>query len=475
MHSEAGQFIPNARRALADTPMRDAVKRATDSAARKRDLAMFAEGRDHGEALRQQAAAARRRALSRLPALLEQAEARLTANGASVLWAADAAEVCRHVQAIAARHEVRRVIKSKSMISEEVGLNDALIAAGIDVLETDLGEFIIQLAEEPPSHIVTPVIHKSKEAIRDLFVAKLGMPRTDDTPTMARFAREHLRAAFLSAEMGVSGGNFIIAETGTLCLVTNEGNGRMVTTLPRVHVALVGIEKVIATLEDYALLTQVLPRSATGQTLAVYTHMINGPRRAEESDGPEALYIILVDNGRSAIYETEYAEVLSCIRCGACMNACPIYEATGGHAYGWVYPGPIGAVLTPLLTDLKEASPLPHASSLCGKCREVCPVDIDLPRMLLDLRRDLVRAGHTPPPWTAGMRAWSVFARSPRAFDSAARAAQVAQHALPHGRKLPPGPLGGWTASRELPTIAAQPFRAWWAAREKAKMRDEQP
>src|SRR5690606_19697713 len=474
MHNEAGQFIANARQALANPPMLAAVKRATDTADRKRDIAMFADGRDHGEALRQQAAAARHRALSQLPALVEQAEERLTANGATVLWATDDAEVCRHVQAIAARHNVQRVTKSKSMISEEVGLNDALIAAGIDVLETDLGESIIQLAEEPPSHIVTPVIHKSKDAIRDLFVEKLGMPPTDDAQTMARFAREHLRAAFLSAEMGISGGNFIIAETGTLCLVTNEGNGRMVTTLPRVHVALVGIEKVVATLEDYALLTQVLPRSATGQALAVYTHMINGPRRPGENDGPEALYVILVDNGRSAIYETEYAEGLGCVRCGVCMNACASSAATGVYAYGWVYPGPIGAVITPLLTDLKEASPLPHASSLCGKCREVCPVDIDLPRMLLDLRRDLVNAGHTPPPWTVGIRAWSAVARSPRAFNAAARAAHIAQHALPQGRKLPLGPLGGWTASRNLPKVAAQPFRAWWAAREKARDRDEQ-
>lgn len=480
MRSHAADFMGAARRALADAPLQAAVKRATDTAARKRDRAMFADGHAYGEALRQQAAATRRRALGQLPALLEQAEARLTERGATVLWAVDAAEVCQHVQAIAAQHGVRRVTKSKSMISEEVGLNDALLAAGIEVLETDLGEFIIQLAGEAPSHIVTPVIHKSKEAIRDLFVERLGMPPTDDAQEMAQFARAHLRTAFLSADMGISGGNFIIAETGTLCLVTNEGNGRMVTTLPRVHIALVGIEKVVATLEDYALLTQVLPRSATGQALAVYTHMINGPRRADEPDGPEALYVILVDNGRSAIYQTPYAEVLSCIRCGACMNACPIYEATGGHAYGWVYPGPIGAVLTPLMTDLKEASPLPYASSLCGKCREVCPVDIDLPRMLLDLRHDLVSAGHTSAFWTAGLRAWSFAARSPRRFDAAARAAQIGQHALPAGRKLPLGPLGAWTAARELPQIAAQPFRAWWAAREhspgaKGSSSDDEP
>ena len=228
-------------------------------------------------------------------------------------------------------------------------------------------------------------------------------------------------------------------------------------------------------------MTFSMPTSATGQALAVYTQMINGPRRPGETDGPEALYVILVDNGRSAIYETEYAEVLGCIRCGACMNACPIYEAVGGHAYGWVYPGPIGAVLTPLMTGLKESSALPNASSLCGLCKQVCPVDIDLPRMLLDLRRDLVNEGHAPLPWAVGMRTWSMAARRPRAFDAAARAAHVVQPVLPQGRKLPLGPLGAWTATRDLPKIAAQPFRAWWAereqraAREKARDLDDQP
>ncbi len=471
MDVKARDFIPAAQVALSDPALRAAVKRATDTAAQKRLATMFWAGRTHGEALRQQAAQARRRALRDLPALLEQAEAAMTANGIQVLWAADGDEVRRLVLDIAARHEVRRAVKSKSMISEEVALNHALQAHDIDVLETDLGEFIVQLSGETPSHIVTPVIHKSKETIRDLFVRELDMPPTDDAEAMTQFARGHLRRAFLEADMGISGGNFIIAETGALCLVTNEGNGRMVTSLPRVHVALVGIEKVIATVEDYATLTQILPRSSTGQTMTVYTQMIHGPRGADD-DGPEHVYVILVDNGRSDIYPTDYAEALACIRCGACLNACPVYEATGGHAYGWVYSGPIGAVITPLLTGLENASPLPHASSLCGLCKEVCPVDIDLPRMLLDLRHDLDEAGHTPPVWKWGIRGWAMVARSPRLFGLAARAAGLGGRFLPPRPPLPP-PLNGWTRTRDLPELAPKSFRQLWAERQKAGKRDD--
>ncbi len=471
MEVKARDFIPAAQTALSDPALQAAVKRATDTAAQKRLATMFWAGRAHGEALRQQAAQARRRALRDLPALLEQAEATMQANGMQVLWAADGDEVRRLVLDIAQQHAVRRVVKSKSMVSEEVALNHALHDHGIDVLETDLGEFIVQLSGETPSHIVTPVIHKSKETIRDLFVRKLDMPPTDDAEAMTQFARRRLRRAFLEADMGISGGNFIIAETGALCLVTNEGNGRMVTTLPRVHVALVGIEKVIATVEDYATLTQILPRSSTGQTMTVYTQMIHGPRGADD-DGPEHVYVILVDNGRSDIYASGYAEALACIRCGACLNACPVYEATGGHAYGWVYSGPIGAVITPLLTGLENASPLPHASSLCGLCKEVCPVDIDLPRMLLDLRHDLDEAGHTPPAWKWGIHGWALVARSPRLFGLAARAAGLGGRFLPPSPPLPP-PLNGWTRTRDLPSFAPKSFRQLWADRQKAKNRHD--
>lgn len=463
MKIQANNFIPTARIAIHDEDLQTAVSQGTNSAFTKRAAAMFADGEAHGETMRQQAAAIKRAALQRLPELLEQAEANMQANGIDVLWAVNGAAANQHVLDIARRHDVHAVVKSKSMVTEETGLNLALEKAGMDVLETDLGEFIVQLGEETPSHIVAPIVHKTKASIRDLLIEKAGMTPTDDVEEMTRFARRFLRQKFLEADMGVSGGNFIIAETGTLCLVTNEGNGRLVTSLPGVHVALVGIEKVIPTVEDYATLTQVLPRSATGQTMTVYTQMVNGPRRPEETDGPAHVYVILVDNGRSRIYNTDYAEALACIRCGACLNACPVYRVTGGHAYGWVYPGPIGAVLTPLFNGLEQASPLPYASSLCGLCREVCPVDIDLPRMLLDLRHDLVEAGQGGTGWNLGMRAWAWANQSPAIFNLGGKAATLGQGLLPQNL---PGPLGGWTDYRTPPRFAGKSFRQLWQERE---------
>jgi len=425
MQVQANNFIPLSTIAVNDKPLQAAVAQATNTAYQKRLATMFADGKQHGEAMRQQAAAAKRRALQNLPDLLEQAETNMQSNGIQVQWAMDADEVNQLVLEIAQQHNVDSVVKSKSMVSEEIGLNHVLEENSIEVVETDLGEYILQLNDEPPSHIVTPVIHKDKESIRDLFIEKLNMPPTDDAQEMAQFARRHLREKFLSADMGISGGNFIIAETGTLCLVTNEGNARMVTTLPRVHVAIVGIEKIVETLEDYATLTQVLPRSATGQTMTVYTHMFNGPRRESDPDGPDHLYVILVDNGRSKVYASDYAEALTCIRCGACMNACPVYESTGGHAYGWVYPGPIGAVITPLLVGPENAKPLPHASSLCGSCKQVCPVDIDLPRMLLDLRHDQVVSGQAEQQWSVGLKLWAFGNRSPTRYRLGGKAASL--------------------------------------------------
>ncbi len=460
MKVTSNTFIPAAQVALLDDEMRRSVDQATTTAYQKRLNLMFEAGREHGEALRQQAAQAKRHALSRLPALLEQAEARLIANGAHVLWALDSDEVNRAVLEIIARHSVKAVVKSKSMVSEEVGLNEVLESHGIEVVETDLGEYILQLAGEPPSHIVTPVIHKSLETIRDLFVQNLNMPPTDDARHMVQFTRQILREKFLAADMGITGGNFIIAETGTLCLVTNEGNGRMVTSLPRIHVAIVGIEKVVETLEDFVTLTQVLPRSATGQAMTVYTHLYNRPRKAGETDGPEELYVILVDNGRSEIYGTRYAQVLTCIRCGACMNACPVYRSTGGHAYGWVYPGPVGAVITPLLAGLENAIPLPHASSLCGACKEVCPVDIDLPQMLLDLRDDLYQQGKVEGLWKWGLKLWAVGNQSPTLFELGGRLARMLTGDRPP--KQLPGPLAGWLKYRDFPPFAKKPFRRQW-------------
>ena len=466
MEAQSNNFISLSEIAIGDPELQRAVAKGTNNAYTKRLAAMFADGHDHGEWMRQQAAEAKRRALRNLPDLLEQAEKNLTANGFKVLWAQDAAEANALVQQIAREHEIRVVAKAKSMLTEEIGLNHALEDAGLRVVETDLGEYIIQLNHETPSHIVAPVIHKTKEAIRDIFVRELGMTPTDDAGEMVAFARKILRSEFLAADMGISGGNFIIAETGSLCLVMNEGNGRLCTTLPRVHVALVGIEKVIANVEDYSTLTQVLPRSGTGQNLTVYTNIINGPRRSDDGDGPQDAYVILVDNGRSEIYDTKYAEALACIRCGACQNACPVYRSTGGHAYGWVYGGPIGAVLTPLMIGLENAKPLPHASSLCGSCKQVCPVDIDLPRMLLDLRADLVEEDKSEWTWDTGMKMWAMGMSSPRLYALGATATRLGRNQL-LGQKLP-GVFGNWTDERDFPKFAPRSFRQLWRDRQKA-------
>ena len=459
---QSKDFIALSEIAIHNKKLQQAVSAGTRNAYNKRQAAMFAHSDEHGEFMRQQAAEAKRRALRQLPDLLEKAEEQLGKNGFRVEWAQDAAEANQRILDIARRHGVKTVTKSKSMLSEELGVNHALEAAGLRVVETDLGEYIIQLNHEPPSHIVAPVIHKTKSEIRDIFVRELGMEPTDDAAEMVAFARRMLREDFLNSHMGISGGNFVIAETGSLALVMNEGNGRMCTSMPAVHVALVGIEKVIDTVEDYATLNQVLPRSGTGQNLTVYSNVINGPARDDEQGGPQAVYIIFVDNGRSDIYATDYAEALACIRCGACQNACPVYRSTGGHAYGWVYGGPIGAVLTPLFVGLENAAPLPHASSLCGSCKQVCPVDIDLPRMLLDLRRDLVQAGESGPGWDLGMKLWAIGMTSPTRFGLGGRAARAGQYLM--GDYMP-GVLGNWTKHRDFPDFAPKPFRQLWKER----------
>lgn len=466
MKVRSNDFVQSAQNAIADADMRSAVAFGTELGYAKRQLAMYADGQAHGEALCDQAAAIKRHALSQLPELLIQAEGNLQANDVSVLWAGDAAEANQHVLDIVRRHNIESAVKSKSMLTEEVALNQCLEEHDVDVIETDLGEYIVQISEDAPSHIVIPVVHRTRESIRQSFMEKASMPPTDDVQEMTHFARKILRDKFISADMGISGGNFIIAETGSLCLVSNEGNARLVTSLPDVHVALVGIEKVVATLEDYATLTQVLPRSATGQTMTVYTHLINGPRRAEENDGPEHVYVIFVDNGRSRMYQSDYAEALACIRCGACLNACPVYKITGGHAYGWVYPGPIGAVVTPLLQGLEHAKPLPNASSLCGLCKDVCPVQIDLPGMLLDLRHDLVKEKHSNLAWDVALRLWSRLWANPATYTLTGRLAALGSKLLPD--KLP-GVLGGWTKFRTMPDIPAKSFHQRWQERQNEK------
>ncbi len=472
MELKANQFQQSAVIALEDIELQTALDRGTGNADSRR-RAVMAE-LPHAQALRQQGRAARLRALNELPDLLEQFEANLTARGGHVLWAADGHEANQHVIDICKKHNLKRGVKSKSMATEEIGLLDAFKEHGIEMIETDLGEFIVQINESHPSHIIMPVMHMTKEQIRELFISKLSMPYTNEASEMTRFIRGHLRKRYIEADFGMSGGNFLIAETGTVVIVTNEGNGRLSTSIPRVHIAVVGIEKVIPTWEDFATLIQLLPRSATGQRMTVYVNGFNGPAREGEPDGPEEFYLILLDNGRSDIYASEYTEALACIRCGACLNACPVYQNVGGHSYGWVYPGPIGAIVTPLLKGIENASPLPFASSLCGACKSACPVDINIPDMLLMLRHDLEHV--QDPLIRAGMKGYGFAFSHPLLYETGGKLSSIATQAIAKEDKdggkvidnLPLPFIGNWTQNRDFPPMAKESFRDWWRKNRKS-------
>ena len=340
---------------------------------------------------------------------------------------------------------------------------------GIEMIETDLGEFIVQISDDRPSHIVMPVMHQPQARIAQIFREQLGMDTTPETSAeeMTAFAREYLRQKFLDADFGMSGGNFLIAETGSLVIITNEGNGRLSTSLPDVHIAVVGIEKIIPTWRDFATLVQLLAMSGAGQTLTVYVNIINGPAADTDEDGPSQFHIVLLDNGRSQIYASEYRESLACLRCGACLNVCPVYRNVGGHAYGSVYSGPIGSVVTPGLAGKEAAQYLPFASSLCGACQSACPVDIHIPDMLLRLRRDLQNA--QPAPWRLGMKAWGFANSHPLLFHAGGELAErvTRRQARKHGalQQLPP-PFNRWSEQRDFPPFAKQAFRSWWKERQ---------
>jgi L-lactate dehydrogenase complex protein LldF len=373
------------------------------------------------------------------------------------------------VTEIARKHGVTKVTKSKSMLSEEAGLNQALEAAGIQPVETDLGEYILQVDNnEPPSHIIAPAVHKSLDDVADLFHKVHGTPRKTEIPALTREAREVLRGHFLTAEMGLSGGNFLVAETGSVALVTNEGNGRMVTTLPKVHVVITGIEKVIPTLEDLSTLMRLLPRSATGQSISNYFSILTGVKKPEEHDGPEHLYFILVDAGRADVVGGEFHEMLRCIRCGACMNHCPVYQTIGGHAYGWVYPGPMGSVLTPLYAGIENAIDLPHAATLCNQCGVVCPVKIPLPELLRKLREKQTDAGLRPLVERIGLRLWAWVAQR----RSLVRAGRPRRRALPEvagrrGQEHPPAARrAGMDQRPGFPRAAGQDLSASYTPRD---------
>ena len=464
-------FPERVRSAIGNERLHVALGRATDALRSRRSSALASlEG---FEEVRDLARKVKLEMLADLSSHLQRFEERLVANGVEVHWAETGADANRIVTEIANRHGVKRVVKSKSMATEETHLNHSLEEAGMEVVETDLGEYIVQLAQDRPSHIILPIIHLTREDVGEVMHRRIGVPLTSDPQTLAAYARAKLREEFLRADMGITGANFGVVETGTICLVTNEGNGRMVTTLPRVHVAVMGIEKLVPTLRDLDAFLKLLARSATGQKLTTYTTLIRGPRRPGDECGPEAMHVVLLDNGRSRLLAGENAEILGCIRCGACLNACPIYKSIGGHAYGDTYPGPIGAVVTPGLRGLHGWSDLPAASTLCGACRDVCPVRLDIPRMLLALRREAVREEGAPLSLRLGLKAFSWLAPRPKLYRAAARAARAALRTLARDGwiRRAPGLASGWTQVRDLKAPAAKTFQERWRKRAMASER----
>jgi L-lactate dehydrogenase complex protein LldF len=433
------------------------------------------------ETLRSKAHDLRARTIAGLEGYLEQFCQQAQANGLIVHHAADARQAVQIVLDIARQNNAQLIAKSKTMVSEEIELNHGLQAAGLKVVETDLGEFIVQIREEPPSHIITPAVHLVREEVGRTFQEKLGVPYTTDIPQMTAVARKVLRETFLQADLGLSGINFGVAETGTLCILTNEGNGRMVTTLPRVHVALMGIERLVPRLEDLSVMLALLPRYATGQKITVYTNLIHSPRRAGDLDGPVERHLVLVDNGRRLIRNSPLSEALLCIRCGSCLNACPVFRELGGHAYVskdgryGTYPGPIGSVIAPALFGQSEFGQLARASSLCGACKEACPVDIDLPKLLLRVRAGGLELGpkraesNISPSLRFALKGFGWIATRPRLFGLAERLAGGMTRLLsPFSGWLRLPALTGWGYSKDFPRPAATPFRARWEKRSPA-------
>jgi L-lactate dehydrogenase complex protein LldF len=422
-----------------------------------------------GERLRDRARAIKEATLQRLDEHLEQLIDNVERRGGHVHYAATADEARDIILDIARRAGARMAVKSKSMATEEIHLNNALAAAGVTPIETDLGEYIIQLAHERPSHIIAPAIHKTKGQVAELFARELKREVAADPEVLTRIARAELREKFLQADLGITGANFAVADTGTIVLVTNEGNGRMVTSLPRVHVAIMGVEKVVPSMTDLMVFLSVLAKSATGQKLSVYTTLVQGPRRPEELEGPDELHLVLLDNGRIAQIGGTLREALYCLRCGACLNVCPVYRQIGGHAYGYTYPGPIGILLTAMLNGPRSVKELSHASSLCGACADACPVRIDIPRMLIELRKEVDEAKLAPWPERFVFKAFAWLLRRPALYRLGGPFGRLLQRPFVRGGRIRTLPLffGQWTKTRDLPPVAARTFQERWAALER--------
>ena len=458
---EHHDFVAASARALADQPLQAALVRLTDTlmAGNRRGYAALAES----DKLRNHAKRIKEHTLAHLDQYLEQLETSVQKLGGTVHWAATAEDARAIVVQIARQANCRHAVKSKSMTSEEIHLNPALEKAGVEVTETDFGEYILQVAGERPSHLVAPAVHHTRESVARVLSNHLRETLPDDARLLALAGRRVLRAKFYQADLGITGVNFAVAETGTVVLVTNEGNGRLTTSCPRVHVAIMGMEKVIPRLRDLPAFLKLLARGATGQTLSVYTTLLTGKRRAGELDGPEEFHLVILDNGRSRILASPFRESLQCIRCGACLNACPVYRRIGGHAYGGVYSGPIGSILTPLYDSVSQNPHLPHASSLCGACLTACPVKINIPHMLIGLRE--LQHEHKTGRWESlAYQLSKMVLRRPWLYRLSLRFAKVLGRLFAREGWLSrlPGPGGNWTSVRDFPAPAERSFRERW-------------
>jgi len=460
-------FKDNARAALADKQLQRALSEVAPGLAARRGAAKA--GLPEFEALRERGRDIKNHTLEYLDLYLEEFERKAAEAGSRVHYAPTAEDARQIIAQICREAGARVVTKGKSMISEEIGLNTYLEALGLEVAETDLGEYLIQIRGETPSHIIAPAIHLTQDQVEADFRrlhTHLPKERVLIEPTqLVSEARQILREKFLAADVGITGANFLIAETGSSVIVTNEGNGDLTQSLPKVHIVLASIEKMVPTLEDVSTLIRLLARSATGQEISTYTTFSTGPKRASDPDGPEACHVVILDNGRSELLGTAFREVLRCIRCGACMNHCPVYTAIGGHAYGWVYPGPIGSVLTPALIGVHSAGHLPNASTFCGRCEEVCPMKIPLPGLMRHWREEEYSAGDAPLLYRLGLKAWGTVAKRPAIYHALVRILMPVLGAF--GRRagvLRHLPLArGWTRHRDLPTPQGRTFQALWA------------
>ncbi|MCG8505061.1 MAG: LutB/LldF family L-lactate oxidation iron-sulfur protein [Sphingomonadales bacterium] len=463
-------FAETAASALEDAQLQKALGVIQDGFVAKRAEARAAL--PEFDALKAEGKAIKEHALAHLDHYLERFEAEVSASGGQVHWARDGAEAGAIVARIAKEAGARRIIKGKSMVTEEAHLNQSLAAAGLEAVETDLGDYIMQLRDEPPSHLIMPALHLVRGEIAETFREHHAEFAPDrplaERQALIKEARKVLRQRFLSADLGITGANFLVAETGTVVLVTNEGNGDLTTILPKTHIVVTGIEKVVPTLEDATTLIRLLARSATGQEISAYTSFFTGPKRANEPDGPEAFHVVLLDNGRSDLVASEFHEMMRCIRCGACLNHCPVYAAVGGHAYGSVYSGPMGAVLTPGFAGIDQARPLPEASTACGRCAEVCPVGIPIPDLMRHWRMRAFDDGLGPWPIRFGLKAWAAMSRRPWLYRMGTALAARLPRLLSKGGWITrlPGPFGGWTAHRDMAAPAGRTFQAQWRVRE---------